>query len=222
MILLIAVYQPGPQLGQFLAETRRVLPAHDVVIVDDGSTPAVGNLPGCTVLRHDTNRGKGAALRTGLRHIAAEHPGEDVLCSDPDGQHEVKDVQRVAEHLQTHGNLILGVRQFDAGVPLRNRFGNKLTCTLFHAATGREVRDTQTGLRGLPAVLIDWLLTIPGDHYEYEMSVLLRAAEKGLPIDQIPITTTYHKNGKSHFGSITDSVRIYRPLLRHASTRLIS
>ena len=227
MILLAAVYQPGPKLPLFLSELLDAAPAGtEIVLVDDGSSPdSAATLDestalGCTVLRQGTNRGKGVALKAGLRHVIDEFPGRAVVCADPDGQHHIKDILTVAEHLGDE-RIVLGVRQFGgADVPWRSRFGNRLTRDLFHAATGRDLQDTQTGLRGFPAALLPWLAEVPGERFEYEMNVLIEAARRGVPIDEVPITTIYEDgNSSSHFGAVSDSVRIYAPLLRHAVTR---
>jgi hypothetical protein len=118
---------------------------------------------------------------------------------------------------------VLGVRRFEGAVPLRSKVGNTVTRVLFHAVTGRPVQDTQTGLRAYPNHLLDWLTSVPGDRFEYEMNVLLHAARAGHPIDEVVIATTYlEDNASSHFSSLSDSVRIYRPLLRFAATSLVT
>lgn len=227
MILLAAVYQPGPKLPRFLADLLEAAPTGTgVVLVDDGSGPDSAAVLdettglGCTVLRLDTNQGKGVALKTGLRHVRAEFPGRPVVCADPDGQHHIKDVLTIADRLG-EDRIVLGVREFGgADVPWRSRFGNRLTSDLFRAATGRELRDTQTGLRGFPAGLLPWLAEVPGERYEYEMNVLIEAVRRGVPFDEVAITTSYEDgNSSSHFGSVTDSARIYAPLLRSAVSR---
>ncbi|GAA1555508.1 hypothetical protein GCM10009827_090350 [Dactylosporangium maewongense] len=222
-MFLLPVYEPGHGLVSTVIALSGARPGAHVVVVDDGSGPAAAGLLhrarelGCTVLRHGTNRGKGAALKTGFRHIAAAHPGQAVVCADPDGQHLLEDILRVAEHVEVGGQMVLGVRRFEGRVPLRSRFGNAVTRVLFRAATGRGVRDTQTGLRGYPADLLHWLCGIPGERFEYEMNVLLHAARAGRQINETVIATTYiGDNGTSHFGSLSDSARVYRPLLRHA------
>jgi glycosyltransferase involved in cell wall biosynthesis len=228
-IVLAPAYQPGDHLLTLVDDLRDTAPGARIVVVDDGSAPASARVldavrdRGCTVLRHERNRGKGAALKTGFRYIEQAYPGEDVVCADADGQHHVADILRVAEHCRATGHTALGVRRFDGKVPLRSRFGNTVTRLLFHAATGRPVQDTQTGLRAYPAHLLGWLQSVPGERFEYEMNVLLTAARAGHPIDEITIATTYlDDNASSHFGSLTDSVRIYRPLLRFAGASLLA
>jgi len=81
-------------------------------------------------------------------------------------------------------------------------------------ATGRDVRDTQTGLRGYAAGLLPWLLTVPGERFEYEVTTLLQAVRRGLPLDQVGIATVYLQgNASSHFRPVLDSARVYAPLL---------
>src|SRR5689334_367811 len=112
MIILLPVYEPGHGLVTTVTALRDAAPGTHLVVVDDGSSPASATVLreaedlGCTVLRHDTNRGKGAALKTGFGHIAAAHPGHAVTCADPDGQHSVADILRVAAHVDVSGQMV--------------------------------------------------------------------------------------------------------------------
>ena len=220
-VVLLPVFKPGPHLSELVTALLTWLPEPDrVVIVDDGTGPAADALLaeiealGCTVLRLPANRGKGVALKTGFRHILSRYPGSTVVCADGDGQHSVADIRAVAERAGS-GHIVLGVRRFDR-MPPRSRLGNTVTQAMFRAATGRTVTDTQTGLRAYPADLLDQLCAVPGERFEYEMNVLLHAAATGRPIDEVPIPATYlNGNEGSHFSGLTDSVRIYVPLLRY-------
>lgn len=215
MVLLVPVYQPGDGLSRLVSDVRAADPSCPIVLVDDGSSTPVDQ-PGCTVLRHSVNRGKGAALRTGFAHIAAKHPGEPVVCADGDGQHSAEDIMRVAARVASDDHVVLGVRRVRR-MPPRSRLGNAITRELFRAATGRWVRDTQTGLRGYPGSMLHWLGEVPGERFEYEMNVLLAAVRAGHRIEQVEIATTYlDGNASSHFGSLSDAARVYRSLLRFA------
>jgi glycosyltransferase involved in cell wall biosynthesis len=227
-VVLVPVYQPGSQLADLLTRLRDAAPDVPVVVVDDGSGTRWASVLdtarhlGATVVENPKYRGKGIALKTGFAHIARAHPGAGVVCADADGQHSVPDILAVAERVRIGGRMVLGVREFTGDVPLRRRVGNTVTRMLFRAATGRAVRDTQTGLRGYPAGLLDWLGSVPGERFEYEMNVLLRAARDGQRIDEVVIATTYlADNASSHFGGLTDSARVYAPLLRFAAAALI-
>jgi hypothetical protein len=220
MIVLLPVYQPGNRLLRLVTDLRATAPADAVVVVDDGSGPAsdaildgAGDL-GCAVLRHRANRGKGVALKTGFRHAAQAYPGGDVVSADADGQHSVEDISRVAGRVRDTGRMTLGVRRFAGDVPPRSQVGNDLTALLFRTATG---------LRGYPADLLPWLSAVPGERFEYQMNVLLHAARDGHPVEEVGIATTYlADNASSHFGSLSDSARVYRPLLRFAARSLLT
>ncbi|MBB2943959.1 glycosyltransferase involved in cell wall biosynthesis [Actinoplanes lutulentus] len=217
MIVLIPAYQPDHRLVQICSDLAR----YRIVVVDDGSGSAYTEVfeaarqAGAEVIRLDHNRGKGFALKTGFAHIAARHPGQDVVCADSDGQHRPADIAAVASRVAvTEAAMVLGVRRFTGNVPARSRFGNTATRVLFRLVTGRSVTDTQTGLRGYPSWVLNWLGATPGDRFEYELRLLLRAVREGLAIEEVEIATVYlDGNRSSHFRPLQDSVRIYRPLL---------
>ncbi|MEH1098340.1 glycosyltransferase family 2 protein [Micromonospora sp. CPCC 205561] len=224
-VVLLPVYQPDERLVELVAELRTAAPHTAVVVVDDGSGPnsarllrRVGDL-GCAVRRMDRHRGKGSALKEGCRYVLRAHPGKDVVCADADGQHRAADILRLAERVRDTRAIVLGVRRFDGDVPLRSRIGNAVTRTLFKVTTGVTASDTQTGLRAYPHELVRWLLTIPGERFDYEMAVLVAAARHRCPIEQVTVPTRYlDGNASSHFGVLVDSVRTYRPLLVPAET----
>jgi putative flippase GtrA len=198
-----------------------------VLVVDDGSGPtystvfAAAALNGAELLTHPVNRGKGAALRTGFDHIRRHHGGEPVVCADSDGQHTLLDILRVAAAINDDTDLVLGVRRFTGRVPLRSRVGNLVTAGLFGLVSGSWIADTQTGLRGYPHRMLDWLADAPGDRFEYELNLLLRASREGLRIEQVDIATIYlQHNASSHFRPLQDSLRVLRPLLGYAASSL--
>lgn len=223
--MLIPAYQPDHRLADLVGRLDR----HRVLVVDDGSGPAYAEAfakareAGAEVITLSHNRGKGFALKTGFAHVAARCPGEDVVCADSDGQHRVEDIEAVAGRVRTSpAAMVLGVRRFTGRVPARSRFGNAATRIAFTAITGLAVTDTQTGLRGYPARTLAWLGRVPGDRFEYELRLLLRAARERLPIEEVEIATVYlDGNRSSHFRPVIDSARIYGPLLAFAGSSLL-
>ena len=228
--VLVPAYCPGPALLRTLADVRAARPGWHLLVVDDGSGPAYADLLaqartlGADVLTVADNRGKGAALKTGLAHVAATRPGSPVVCVDADGQHALDDVVAVGERLLEDPGarrVVLGTRTFDGEIPLRSRVGNTVTRWLFTAATRTTLTDTQTGLRGLPAGILAWACGVPGERYEYELQVLLRAARAGIALDPVPIATIYlDDNSSSHFRPVVDSLRVYAPLLAFLASSL--
>ncbi|MFT4051410.1 MAG: bifunctional glycosyltransferase family 2/GtrA family protein [Microbacterium sp.] len=120
-------------------------------------------------------------------------------------------------------SIVLGTRAFTGTVPARSRVGNALTRTAFRLATGQDVRDTQTGLRGFPAELLPWLQTITGDRFEYEFRMLLAAPAAGIALVEVPIETVYlDSNASSHFRPLADSARIWAPLVRFSASAVLA
>jgi len=230
VITLVPAYEPDARLVDLVRALRAERPGMAVVVVDDGSGPAYQAVfaavvaAGATVLTHPVNQGKGRALKTGFAHVAREHLGQGVVCADCDGQHTPADILAVADHASAGDvAVVLGARQLTGNVPLRSRFGNACTRFAFRAGTGCAVHDTQTGLRAYPAHMIPWLLGVRGERFEYELVVLLRAAQEGLPVEEVTIATVYlDGNASSHFRPVVDSARIYAPLLRFTASSLLA
>jgi len=174
-------------------------------------------MPRVHVLAHAENLGKGASLKTGLDYIASAFPGSaGVVTADADGQHSPADIVRVAEQLAGNPQaLVLGARRFDGATPLRNRLGNQLSRLAVGLVVGRWLKDTQTGLRGIPRRLFDRLQAIPSSGYEFELNMLIAAKHAGCAFAETPIQTIYLSgNRSSHFDPLWDSMRVYFVLVR--------
>lgn len=221
MFIIIPAYEPDGKLPAIIQAIKKQLPA-DILVVDDGSGAAYTTYfaqaeeLGATILRHEVNRGKGAALKTAFAYLKAQPISEMVIVTaDSDGQHLVEDIAKVANRVQDKPeHLVLGTRAFVGKVPLRSRFGNRITAMLFHLATGLAISDTQTGLRGFSHHHLDWLLSLSGERFEYEFNMLLESKQAGVQLVEEPIETVYLQNNESsHFRPIRDSLRIYAPFL---------
>jgi glycosyltransferase involved in cell wall biosynthesis len=220
VIVLVPAYEPDERLVDLARELRATDASLHVLIVDDGSGPAFESVfaaaaaEGAEVIGHPCNRGKGFALKAGFRHVLEHQPGEAVVCADSDGQHRVADILRVAARVAvTDAAVVLGGRRFAGEVPARSRLGNAVSRRAFRFATGVDVHDTQTGLRGYRADQLEALTRVKGDRFEYELNALVGTAESGAGIDELEIETVYlEHNASSHFRPIVDSVRVMRPL----------
>lgn len=220
ILALIPAYEPSlllPILARQLHENGVA-----VIIVDDGSGAGfddvfVAAARYATVLKHDKNRGKGAALKTGLAYIRGHFSLDScVVTLDSDGQHNVSDALMCAVQAARHpDSLILGCRDFDSDtVPFLSRLQNRVTRFLFFLASGHSIADTQSGLRAFSQDLIPMLLKIPGERYDYEMNVLLACARKKVPVEERSIQTIFYQhNAGSHFRVLKDSLRIYAGIL---------
>jgi glycosyltransferase involved in cell wall biosynthesis len=229
--ILVPAYQPGPQLRILVEELARTA-APLILIVDDGSGPEwrqvfddCSGYPNVRILRHSANLGKGAAIKTGIGHVLEflpDSPG--VITADSDGQHHPEDIVRVAQALEENSDcLVLGSRDFDGGVPARSRIGNVCTRALVSVMLGRRIRDTQTGLRGLPGKLLPRLLDLRSNGYEFELDMLIACKHYGCRIVEERIRTIYAPgNASSHFNPLRDSMRIIFVLFRLSILSLLT
>ncbi len=146
------------------------------------------------------------------------------MTADADGQHHPDDIEKVARALEEQPHwLVLGVRRFQGAVPWRSRMGNELSRRVVHLVVGQKLTDTQTGLRGIPAMLAARLLEIEANGYEFELEMLIAAHQLGVPIKEEPIRTIYEAgNASSHFNPLVDSMKIYFVLLRFASVSVMT
>lgn len=221
---VIPCYNAGPRVRPVAEGVCGQL--GQVLVVDDGSTDgavaALSDLPLRTV-RLDPNRGKGHAILAGLRAALEDPVVEAVLLLDADGQHDPEEIPRFLEAYATERpDLIVGSRVFDEGhVPLRSRFGNKVTVMVTALLLRRRLPDTQCGYRMLSRDFARYVCdTIAGGRYETEMEIIIRAVRTGRKVTSLPIQTLYEEgNASSHFRKIHDSARIYARLFRAALRR---
>ena len=198
----------------------------DIILVNDGSkqenlhyfTDLAAQHPEITLLHHEVNKGKGAALKNAFRYFLANRPdGFGVVTVDGDNQHHPEDTRACCEHMMQTGRTVLGCRNFNqADVPARSSFGNKTTSAIFKIFVGMTISDTQTGLRAIPRPVLEELVDVYGDRFEYETNMLLAFKQKGIDFDEVKIRTVYiEENKSSHFRVIHDSWRIYKLILAH-------
>ena len=224
---LIPAYQPDEKLITLLEELSAKTD-YFILVVNDGSREACNPIfeaakKYATVIAHEVNRGKGAALKTGIKYILESTYCEGVVTLDADGQHTVEDTNRTVDALiQNPDALVIGGRLFSGKVPWKSRAGNSITRAVFKMSTGVSVYDTQTGLRAFSRKLMLDLGNLSGDRYEYEMNVLLDCTARDVPIVEIPIDTIYiEENKSSHFNPFKDSWKIYKLIIKFCAPTLL-
>ena len=195
-----------------------------IIIVDDGSEDKtifnkLKENKEVIVLTHDENKGKGAALKTAFTfykdNLIEEYKG--LVCLDSDGQHLVSDAIKVGKIMVNNNKYVLGTRLFNTKeTPLRNKTGNRITSKVFYRFFGVYLKDTQTGLRAIPNRLIDLMINVDGERFEYEMNVLIDLVRNGEKILEEDIKTVYlyNSNKKSNFRVVSDSWKIYKLIFK--------
>lgn len=230
VVVLIPCYDPNEEImDNFLEKLSKEFDS--IVLIDDGCSKKherymkslAKKYP---VIKHDTNLGKGRAIKDGINYILDNYSKAKVIVTaDCDGQHSVEDIKKCANKAKEEPNaLILGCRDFDdKNVPLKSKLGNKITRNIFYSFLGTKISDTQTGLRAASIDVARILMDISGERYEYETNVLIMARKKNIPIIEEIIETIYiSKNETSHFNPIKDSLRIYKLFTKYILVILIA
>ena len=209
--VLIPALNCGATIGAVVSGARQYVP--DVLVVSDGSTDATvaeAMAAGAQIAAHDRPRGKGAALLTGMRALAAQGVRR-VLTMDGDGQHLTNEIPTLLDAAAIQpGALIIGARRFEeiTVAPIK-LFGNRFANRWVEIACGQALPDTQSGFRVYP--LRDTLALQPrAHHFAFETEVLIRAVRAGMPIRSVAVRVYYPPvvERVSHFRGFVDTVRI--------------
>lgn len=235
-IVIIPAYEP-PKAFIDYANTLINRGFGGVVVVNDGSNEKyapifdeLSSIAGCTVLSYPENHGKGYALKTAFKHCKENYDeGYVFVTADCDGQHLAKDVEKIANAAYDHkSKLILGARDFSLDyVPARSKAGNINIRRMFKFFYGLSLSDTQTGLRAFSYSLLDKLISIKGDRFEYEMNMLIIFHKSHIQILEVPIETVYEKKPDdvekiSHFKTFSDSMRVMMTLFQNLGWYIVS
>ncbi len=216
--VIIPAYRPNQNLFKLVQNLQKHFKG-TIIVVDDGNQDQTifKQLSGVVLLHHDKNKGKGAALKTAFRYVLKELDSVyGVVTADADGQHPAEDILKMIHLIeQDSDSFYIGTRTFSQKTPLRNRLGNLITRKVFSWVTKQTIMDTQNGLRAIPKWLLEKLIKIPQQRYDYEMAMLKLIADQGVRIIQVPVKTIYEQEGAiSSFNPWKDSVLIYRILLK--------
>ena len=225
LIVLIPSYEPDENLTKLIKNLNKNKITS--IVVDDGSgkdyKEIFDNLD-TKVISYEINQGKGHALKEGYKYIKDNYKEYVVVTMDSDGQHRIEDALNLYNYiLENDDTLVLGKRPRGEKTPLRSKVGNAITRFVFHLVSGQDVYDTQTGLRAFSNKLIDYMLEVKGERFEYEMNVLLYAKNNKIPIKELEIETIYiDNNSKSHFNAFKDSFKVYKEIIKFSLSGIIS
>lgn len=202
---VIPLYNHAGTLEQVVERAREL--GYPIIIVDDGSSDGgaalADSLAGVhKVIHHPENRGKGAALISGME--AAAEVADWAISVDADGQHDPREAGQLVEAIPSGQRpIVIGAREgMDSGgsVPWTSRFGRKFSNFWIWSAGGYLVSDSQSGFRiyPLPETLA---LGARSRHFQFEVELLVLARWCGLPVVEAPVKVHYEPRGKriSHF-----------------------
>lgn len=219
LCVIVPAYREERRIGDVVRALRGQ--GFEVLVVDDGSddgTERVAREAGAVVVRHERNRGKGAALNTGFEWARAR--GYDaVITMDADGQHLPEEAPKFVEAYQRTGvPVLIGNRMWNPeGMPFVRRMTNRFMSWLLSRLMGQYVPDTQCGFR---LYRCDMLPLAAGEteRFDAESEILLRIASHGIRMGSVRISTVY-ADERSKIRPTADTVRFVKMLIRFRRTQ---
>jgi glycosyltransferase involved in cell wall biosynthesis len=213
VLAIIPAYCEGRFIGQVVRQVVRYVQA--VLVVDDGSpdsTASEAEAEGAKVIRHPTNLGKGAALKTGLNY-AVSIDAPFFLFLDGDGQHDPSEIPAFIDAINcSNADLVVGNRMRNLeSMPLIRRWTNQFMSWQIGRICKIPIPDSQCGFRLARKELLPVLMA-PSNRFEFESESIILAARQGFRLEFVPIRTIY-TNQHSKIRPLRDTMR-YLQLIR--------
>ncbi len=212
--VVIPAYREGERIARVVKAIKSFVPT--VVVVDDCSpdnTSDEAHAAGAIVVRHEVNKGKGAALKTAFKKLA--ELGYDYgITMDGDGQHDPQHLPSfIKEIKESNATMVIGNRFSNAqGMPKVRWLVNRSMSWIISRICRCSIPDTQCGYRAI-AVANPCVTAAKSDHFDYESEVLiLIARDKGV-IRSVPVKTIY-QGEVSKIRPLRDTVRFFKLLWR--------
>ena len=224
MIACFPAYNEEGVIGNLIKKT---LPLVDsVVVCDDGSsdlTSKEARDAGAFVIRHSSNKGKGAALKS-LFDFARHSNADIIVTIDGDGQFLPEEIPKLTKDIEDgKSDIVIGYRfETEKDMPSYRKFGNKVLDELSKQAANLNLRDTQSGFRAYSKQAIE-KIHFKNDGFAADSEILIDASEKNLSISEHNVTVLYNtgnrtstknpiRHGSGVFISLLELVLMKRPV----------
>ncbi len=216
--VIIPVYNERATIDELLRRVAAVEIDKETIIVDDGSTDgtrdAVARLRGVgpTVVLHNANLGKGAAVRSGLRYAT----GDCVLVQDADLEYDPDDYHRLVDAMKERGADAIYGSRFAGGTPkmtLRHRVGNRLLTGTTNVLYGSALTDMETCYKLIRRQVLAGI-ELASNRFDIEPEITARLLRKGIVIHEVPIRYAGRSSAEGKKISWTDFVSAIWTLVR--------
>ena len=201
IIIGIPAFNEEANIGELIGKLKEL--SYEIIVCDDGSTDETYNISkdqGAIVVKHKKNLGYGAAIRSIF--IKAKEMDCDVLVTfDGDGQHNIKDIEKVIEPItNNNSDLVIGSRFLDSSekeVPQYRKVGIKIITSLTNATMKEKLTDSQSGFRAYAKHVLNEL-NPSEEGMGISTEILIKASTKKFRISEVPIKILYEGNTSTH------------------------
>ena len=194
IVIAMPAFNEEAYIGSMVIKAKKY--SDTVLVADDGSRDATGeiaSLAGAEVLRHDVNRGKGAAVRTILERVR-QMDADVLVLLDSDSQHNADEIPRLIEAVADGLDLVVGSRRdVKQSIPFYRRVGQGILLHSSRTVIEHNLKDTESGFRAFSRKAIKEM-DLTQDGFAIESEMVKVAAEKGLKMGEVPITVQYKKD----------------------------
>ena len=209
-MIIIPAYNEEESIAKLLPSLN--FPPQDIIVVDDGSTDntiSKSQSFGVHVIRHEKNKGKGMAHRTGF-NFASKEEARWVITMDADGQHSPKDIPKFIKAIkEKKGDMIIGEREVTIRtMPFLRFLTNLWTSFIVSILGGKRVKDAQSGFRAISKEIFT-SISLSTNNFQTESEIIIKAARRGFRITSGPVRTIYNES-YSYIKPFLDTLRFIK------------
>lgn len=220
MSIVIPVFNEQDCIEKTIQEIDELLEVSgfefNIVIINDGSTDRTNEIlegitnPSFKVIRHETNRGYGAALKTGIINSSSEY----ICITDADGTYPINEIPKLAHFIEEGYSMVVGSRTGEkARAPFLRFFAKWLLTKLANYLTGFKVPDMNSGLRIMKKADVQRFFNILPDGFSFTTTITLAMLTNNMRVHYTPIDY-YQRKGQSKIRPFYDTINFLQLIIR--------
>ena len=218
VLIAVPAWNESGSVGGVVESIHRLLPAADVLVVNDGSTDnteKVARAAGATTVSLPFNVGVGGAMRTAF--LFARREGYTALVQvDADAQHDPEEIPRLLAGLEA-SDVVVGTRfHADSTYHVRGprRWAMSLLSWALSKMAKKKISDTTSGFRAAGPRAIDLFAdAYPAEYLGDTVGSLTIAIREGLSISEVPVTMHYRRIGRPSKSALWSTLYLGRAAL---------